>query len=431
MTHRPIAYSLVCSFFGALQPTPRGVERIDFGYISHLFESWPGECFGVVPTPWGIRYYPRDMVLSGRDRLAAIWHEVMPASDDPRLAELARRYAEPAEMPPMPPMRRNRFTPSGIARAFRLFFGGGVKLGRPVRKLPQGAIFMDVGHDGLAYPYLTRWLEDRPDIRPVFMLHDAIPLEFPEFVTPDSVKVHHRIVDNAARRARALIVPTNAVRMSVLEALAQRGAAGVPVHAATLPIETLFARDIAPAPGFETHPYFLALGAVEPRKNQQLLVDVWRDLVLRHGEAAPRLILAGRPEYTAEPLINEIRRSRVLRRHVYLASGLSSPALARLIAGARAVLMPSFAEGFGLPPIEAMAMGTPAILSDIAAHRDAAGAFGQFIEPTDGPGWRRAVEELTFVAGAAEAARQRIAAFRPKDWASYMAEVSAILEAID
>ncbi|MFX5126527.1 hypothetical protein ABTC57_18925, partial [Acinetobacter baumannii] len=54
---------------------PRGIERIDFGYLSYLFENWPAECFGVLPMPWGMRYYSRERVLKARDRLAAYWRE--------------------------------------------------------------------------------------------------------------------------------------------------------------------------------------------------------------------------------------------------------------------------------------------------------------------------------------------------------------------
>ena len=62
-----------------------------------------------------------------------------------------------------------------------------------------------------------------------------------------------------------------------------------------------------------------------------------------------------------------------------------------LLRGARALLLPSFAEGFGFPVIEALQLGVPALCSDIAALRETGGAVPEFLDPLDGPGWHQAM----------------------------------------
>ena len=138
-------------------------------------------------------------------------------------------------------------------------------------------------------------------------------------------------------------------------------------------------------------------------------------------------MIVGRPNTGADSVINRIRQSDVLSRDIYIASGLSTPDVARLIAGARALLMPSFAEGFGLPPVEALTLGTPAILSDIAAHREATEGFGVYLDARDRDQWCDAIEMATSDTPDYLAIKARIAGFKPVDWDGYMHRVEALL----
>ena len=84
-------------------------------------------------------------------------------------------------------------------------------------------------------------------------------------------------------------------------------------------------------------------------------------------------------------------RSKLLRGSIIEVSGLSTPALKRLLDGAIALLMPSFAEGFGLPVAEALAAGVPVIASDILAFREIAGSAAELLDPLDGPAWLKRI----------------------------------------
>ena len=69
----PIAYDVARLLLGSLAVTPRGIDRVDLRYARFFFETWPGDCVGTLPTPWGVRRYDRRRVLQGLDRLEQLW----------------------------------------------------------------------------------------------------------------------------------------------------------------------------------------------------------------------------------------------------------------------------------------------------------------------------------------------------------------------
>jgi len=141
--------------------------------------------------------------------------------------------------------------------------------------------------------------------------------------------------------------------------------------------------------------FFIQCGTIEPRKNHLTILQVWRELVSRHGRSAPKLLLVGARGWENENVLDLLDRSVSLRDHVLEVSGLPTPVLRRLLASARALLMPSFAEGFGLPLAEANAAGARVIASDIPVfHEIAAGSFVP-VSPIDGLGWLRAIEDFS------------------------------------
>jgi glycosyltransferase involved in cell wall biosynthesis len=425
--NRPIAFNLVRGIFGALQTTPRGIDRIDFGYRGYLLEHWPRDCVGVMPTPIGMRYYPRDIMQRGHERLAAFWKEEAESLKDGAFIRLRAALNDPEFGGLANSKRRGTLNVDGYWRLIRLILGNGIRFGKSVADLPKDTIYLDVGHYGLGTPMLLNWLDLRPDISPVFMLHDAIPLEFPELVADDTVRGHEKVLAMTARHARSVIVPTNAAGKAVKAELARRGSRDISIHPVPLPIDQAFLGRAEPYPEFMAKPYFMICGAIEVRKNHDVLIEVWSDLVARLGKRAPHLIIAGAPGFGSADIIRRIEARDALKGHLLIASGLSTPSLARLMAGARAVLMPSLAEGFGLPPIEALSLGTPAVLSDIEAHRDAAGDFGIYLDPSDVAGWTARIENMTEDTDDYMAWKNRIAHFRPYDWQRYMAEISDIL----
>jgi glycosyltransferase involved in cell wall biosynthesis len=130
-------------------------------------------------------------------------------------------------------------------------------------------------------------------------------------------------------------------------------------------------------------------------------------------------------------VIRTVERSKPLQGKLIFAHGLSSAGLRRLIAHAKALLMPSFAEGFGLPVIEALAVGTPVIASDLPAHREVAGDLAVYRDPADEPGWLTDICMFADANPIAAEIRRRVSAYQPTTWREYFIRIESFLETFE
>jgi len=174
--------------------------------------------------------------------------------------------------------------------------------------------------------------------------------------------------------ATIVITPSQAVRRQTMERfhLSDDRVVAVP-HAAA----SIFRPAPAPHAG---SPYFLYVGTLEPRKNVQMLIDVWREV---RKQYPVDLILAGRrradlPEIASEPGLQLL--------------GLTpEEELPKLYSGAIASVYPSYYEGFGLPVLEAMQCGAAVIASSDAAISEVAGDAALLVDVNDERAWLQAL----------------------------------------
>lgn len=421
----PIVYDGFRLFLGALTHTPRGIDRVDLLYARFLFEHWPGACFGLLPTPWGTRLYDRDRVLRMLSSVQASWREEQAPGRDPaydRLRDWLRGIPVPAQ-----PVSRSRQSGT-LHRGLRFLRDNGVTPGRSaIGCAPKKAIYLNVGQMGWATPMTTRWLRSRPDIPAVFMLHDIIPLQYPELVSKGGHLSHNWMLRTVLRNAAGLITTTRSASETVMARLRQQGLPVIPLRSIPLPVADVFLGCDPPQEDPRRYPYFVICGAIEPRKNHLLLLKVWLRLIRRIGASAPRLVVVGSPAYQGQQIVRRFLDAAELRNHVTVVSGLASPSLRQLMANARAVLMPSLAEGFGLPVIEALAVGTPVLASDLMVHREVGQDFVIYLDPADDVAWFDAILKIVEDSPETQALRQRIARYRPLTSPEYFRSVSEFL----
>ncbi|AOS65462.1 glycosyltransferase family 4 protein [Actinoalloteichus hymeniacidonis] len=223
----------------------------------------------------------------------------------------------------------------------------------------------------------------RRDRSLIVTVHDTVPWTHPETLTPRGVSWHREMISRAARAAAALVVPTEAVAAE----LAQRLGPGIRSQ--------VVGEGIAPALSKRADPdqlaesirllrlpkrYVLAVGTIEPRKGIDVLIEAMAD------PAAPPvpLLIAGASGWGDVDPAALARRHGLEPERLRLLGRISDRDLAVVLDRAGALAVPSRAEGFGLPLLEAMAAGTPVVHTDVPALVEVAGGAGRIV-PRDDP----------------------------------------------
>jgi glycosyltransferase involved in cell wall biosynthesis len=233
------------------------------------------------------------------------------------------------------------------------------RLGRPPVETLVGPL--DVFH-------FSDWMypSQRDGVRAT-TIHDLVPLRFPELVERRTRRMHEPKYANAARTCDRVFVNSRFTAGEVVELL------GVPeerVVVAYPGIDPLFRPDGEPA-DLGT-PYVLAVGTLEPRKNLPALAEAFALIRMRHPELT--LAIAGLEGWEDRPLNAE---------EIRLLGYVSDDELARLYRGAAAFAYPSRFEGFGIPIVEALASGTPAVVSSHRSLDEACGDAALRADPGD------------------------------------------------
>lgn len=293
-------------------------------------------------------------------------------------------------------------------------------LPQSARRAPhRGQLYLNVGHTGLDDSALVAWIA-LTGVRAVHLIHDLIPITVPEYCRPGETARHEQRMTNALLSAKGIVTNSQATLDELRAFAAERD---LPVPPATA---ALLAADALPAGVHTTmadRPYFVVLGTIEGRKNHLLLLHLWKRLAEARGEAAPRLMLVGQRGWEAQAAFAMLDRCPAIEGKAIELGTYGDEALAGLLKGARALLMPSFAEGFGMPVIEALRLGTPVIASDLPVFREIAGDIPTFLPPHDGVAWERTV--LDFCGNSSERTRQmeRMRGWRAPDWAAHFSAV--------
>lgn len=290
----------------------------------------------------------------------------------------------------------------------------------------RNRVYFNHGHSGLDDSRLAAWLR-RTRQTPVFMVHDLIPLTHPEYCRPGERERHSERLQMMLTTGAGLLTNSEATAEAVREFARARRLHLPPMKAAPLAPARL------PPPGSATpplaHPYFVILGTIEPRKNHWLLLHLWRDLVAEMGSDAPHLVVIGQRGWECENVVDLLERCEALRGRVHELSGCSDAELANYLAHARALLFPSFAEGYGMPLLEALMLGTPAIASRLPAFREIAGEVPEYLDALDGNGWAAAVRDYARPESARRAAQlERMASFVTPTWERHFELVDELLE---
>lgn len=286
-----------------------------------------------------------------------------------------------------------------------------------------GKLYLNIGHTGLDAPGLPGWLKRR-GLRPVFLIHDLIPITHPEFCRQGEAVRHMARMRHALASAQGVIANSCATLDALAAFAASEGRAMPESVVAWLGADEQAAPARIDPPA---RPCFVTIGTIEARKNHLLLLHIWERLAARLGDQTPELVLVGQRGWEADDVFALLDRSPRLRGHVRELGRCDDATMLAMIDSARAVLLPSFIEGFGIPLIEALQRGTPVIASDQPVFREIAGDIPLYLDPLDGQGWETAIRD--FLGDCPERQRQLAAIphFRPHSWDDHFDRVEVWL----
>jgi glycosyltransferase involved in cell wall biosynthesis len=290
-----------------------------------------------------------------------------------------------------------------------------------------GCVVFNTSHTGLERASYAARLRRR-GARPVFFVHDLIPLTHPEYCRRGERERHVARMRTAVTTGRGIIVNSRDTLDALRRFCRDMGLRMPP--AVVAPLATSLSQ-AEPGPRPIAAPYFVSVGTIEPRKNHGLLLRLWRELVERSGAAAPRLVVIGQRGWEsgdAADLLEQCRRSNGI---VAVRSDCGDAELATYLRHAQALLIPSFAEGYGIPVTEALSLGVPVIASDLPAFREIAGDVPEYADPRDGRRWLELIVDYADPRGGGRAAQLgRMAHFRAPTWEQHLRTVDAFLQRV-
>jgi len=216
----------------------------------------------------------------------------------------------------------------------------------------------------------------------ILTIHDLSDFLYPETHEARGVWRARRRLPFMARTATQIVTHSESVRREVIEHLQVSREKVIAIPAAA---RSVF-RPLPPDQTIETRKrlgvedeFLLFVGTIEPRKNLIVLLNAYREL-LSATELHPQLVIAGKKGWLTDSLFSSLRELGIEER-VLFTGYLSDNDLCALYSSCRVFIYPSKYEGFGLPPLEAMACGAPVIASSIPSIREVTGESARLVAP--------------------------------------------------
>lgn len=346
-----------------------GVDRVERAYLDRFIKD-DVPAFGLMRTAFGYVLLDKSGMRAFQDRLdaRAAWGNADLLSRLPRRRNAVLKRAETDARQ----LCVARCLPSRLRHML-------------ARQLPEGFDYFNVGHSSLTDRVLrsVQYASGKVHV----MIHDVIPLEFPQFQRPDTVhpfrnklrrvgQIADRVIYNSAdtqKRAEQRMQAWGRVPPSIVSHL---GTITPKPDADALPV------GLPP-----DRPYFVTVGTIEPRKNHAFLLDLWAEM----GAAAPPLLICGSRGWNNDAVfarLDALPDDSAVKE----VANLSDGALFALMSGSAGTLFPTLAEGFGLPPIEALTVGSRVLCNDLPVLREILGQSATFAPVSEREIWLHTIK---------------------------------------
>ncbi len=409
-----VAYDLTRLLLRSFGAGPNGIDRVDLGLARHFLRMEGAGNRGLLLSPLSYAAISQRGAVAFLAAIEAAWREDVDLTEDQIFQSVRQRLLGSASHASGMRSRIIGAPASRTRTTLRLGSALAPSLLWP-RRVPKNSVFVHATQFPTAASF--RWLARRPDVKPIFFVHDMLPIQRPEFFNAEQVAEHRAFLEIFLRYGHAAIVHSDSVKKDLVAFLNSRSSGNKKILVASMPASRIFASAAPPDVELCARPYFVLCGTIEPRKNHLLLLKVWKEIVQADGAGAPKLVIIGRRGWKNEEVFDLLDRAPWVSSHVIEVAGLSTPGMKHLIANSRALLMPSLAEGYGFPIVEAKAARAPVIASDIAVFREIGGDGVAFCAVSDIAAWLAAVR--THIAASVPSSRVGMEAANEAAWKDY------------
>lgn len=327
-----------------------GVDRVERAYLQRFIAD-DVPAFGLVRTPLGYLLLDQNGLADFYEKLEGRrpWGRAAFLSRLPRGRDLQVQQAE------------SDLRSLAVARVRR------GKLSETLRRhLPEGFDYFNVGHSNLTERVFDaiRLAGGQAHV----LIHDVIPLDYPQYQRAGTVEVFRDKLKRVGQHATRVIYNSDDTRIRAEQYLQDWGRSPPSIVAHLGTIAPVPVPSEVPAHLPPDRPYLVTVGTIEPRKNHSFLLDLWDEM----GPAAPPLLICGSRGWNNDSVFARLD-ALTPTSAVQEVPDLTDGAIAQLVNKSAGTLFPSHAEGFGLPPVEALTLGSRVLCNDLGVLREILG----------------------------------------------------------
>ena len=394
---------------------PTGIDRIDLQLAYAIFERFGATCQPVIQTGHQtvVLEGERPLIIELLQSLKITWFSAEQPSRQvaarldwlgvasnagygSKKIEKNRIKQQPKTVQLTLKLRQLALTLNQMAQAMQRFFT------RPGFSNTSHIVYVNASHQGVVrHPNALARLAGKTRLEIVSYIHDIMPIELPEYTRADQVTSLKAFLFELYQHPVSFAVNSKATAKSLFTYLSSNMTSEKKDTDIAYPEVIYPGIEIMEAPERNnkrdnlTPPSprgFVMLGTIEPRKNHLMILNIWRELVSEKCDPMPHLHIIGRRGWDIENVVSMLDRCPSIQPFVSEYSDLDDFAVCQHLKSCTALLFPSFAEGLGLPLVEAAQLGVPVIASDLQIFRELVDSGVTYINPLAATAWKSAIK---------------------------------------
>jgi len=276
----------------------------------------------------------------------------------------------------------------------------------------------------------------RTSVRVGALIHDLIPITYPEFCEKSLTETFKSYVfrvlslidfvltqsDHSGRCVQDFMVRNHILPVPIRTLRSAHKTWNAPNQPAAIP--STIAR-------FTKEEFVLYVSTIEIRKNHIYLFRVWKRLIVKLGAKTPLLVFVGRPGWRVTDLMSQLESTSNLNGKIRILHNLSDAELATLYRSALFTVFPSFEEGWGLPVGESFIFGRPCVASNSSSVPEVGGTFADYVDPfNDNDGYEKILRFIQDRSFLEERARNIKENFKPRDWSDVAGDLIEVVRSL-